>query len=102
VQEQIGTKTNWTDSDDLCLMFRAAYKDEFYLALRNALHAEVDSWRNSGCSNSAVDWMALWQQVSALEQTSRNSEATVFPHYDAPAKEIDPQQLVHLQGAQAH
>jgi anaerobic magnesium-protoporphyrin IX monomethyl ester cyclase len=102
VREQIGPKTNWTDSDDLCLMFRAAYKDEFYLALRNALHAEVDSWRNSGCSKSAVDWMALWQQVSALEQTSRNSEATVFPHYDASAKEIDRQQLVHLQGAQAH
>ena len=44
VQEQIGSKRNWTDSDDLCLMFKAAYKDEFYLALRNALHAEVDSW----------------------------------------------------------
>ncbi len=33
VQEQIGAKRNWTDSDDLCVMFRAAYKDEFYMAL---------------------------------------------------------------------
>ena len=48
VQEQIGAKRNWTDSDDLCVMFRAAYKDEFYMALRNALHAEVDSWKGNG------------------------------------------------------
>ena len=42
VQEQIGAKRNWTHSDDLCVMFRATYKDEFYMALRNALHAEVN------------------------------------------------------------
>ncbi len=46
VQEQIGAKRNWIDSDDLCVMFRAAYKDEFYIALRNALHAEVNSWNS--------------------------------------------------------
>ena len=28
VQEQIGAKKNWTHSDDLCVMFRATYKDE--------------------------------------------------------------------------
>jgi radical SAM superfamily enzyme YgiQ (UPF0313 family) len=93
VQEQIGPKRNWTDSDDLCLMFKAAYKDEFYLALRNALHAEVDSWRNN---KSAVDWMSLWENVFALEQTSRNSEATSFAHFEAPSTV----QLVHLQAAQ--
>ena len=101
VREQIGPKTNWTDSDDLCLMFTAAYKDEFYLALRNALHAEVDSWRDSSKANAA-DCVALWQQVFALEQTSRNSAATVFAHYDMSAKEASRQQLVHLQGAPAH
>ena len=74
VQEQIGSKRNWTDSDDLCLMFKAAYKDEFYLALRNALHAEVDSWHNGG----KVDCALLWENVFALEQSSRNSEATIF------------------------
>jgi anaerobic magnesium-protoporphyrin IX monomethyl ester cyclase len=74
VQEQIGSKRNWTDSDDLCLMFKAAYKDEFYLSLRNALHAEVDSWRER--LRKRGDWMALWEKVFALEQTSRNSEAT--------------------------
>ena len=88
VQEQIGAKTNWTDSDDLCLMFTAAYKDDFYLALRKALHAEVDSWRDGDAG--LADSVALWQEVFSLEGASRNSAATVF----AP--------LVQLQAAPAH
>jgi hypothetical protein len=71
-------------------MFTAAYKDEFYLALRNALHAEVDSWHESS-SVSAADVMGLWQEVFAFEKSSRNPAATVF----------HPQPLVHLQSAQA-
>jgi radical SAM superfamily enzyme YgiQ (UPF0313 family) len=101
VRGQIGSKTNWADSDDLCLMFTAAYKDEFYLALRNALHAEVDSWRDNGSAKSALALTDLWQQVFALEQTSRNAEATVFAHYDAPPKETNHYQLVRLQASQA-
>ena len=93
VQEQIGAKKNWTDSDDLCLMFKAAYKDEFYLALRNALHAEVDSWHKPGGSS---DLISLWRKVFAMEQSSRNSEATTFTHYEAPGTD----QLVQLQIAQ--
>jgi anaerobic magnesium-protoporphyrin IX monomethyl ester cyclase len=89
VQEQIGAKSNWTDSDDLCLMFKAAYKDEFYLALRNALHAEVDSWH----SNADVDWFSLWEKVFALEQRSRNSEATILTQYEEAGRD----QLVQLQ-----
>jgi anaerobic magnesium-protoporphyrin IX monomethyl ester cyclase len=77
VQEQIGTKRNWTDSDDLCVMFRAAYKDEFYMALRNALHAEVDSWKN-GDSSRSIDASFLWQQVFQLEPKTKNPEATTF------------------------
>jgi anaerobic magnesium-protoporphyrin IX monomethyl ester cyclase len=96
VKEQIGSKRNWTDSDDLCLMFKAAYKDEFYLSLRNALHAEVDSWRNDGHGKGDVDWL-LWDNVFALEQTSRNSEVTSLARYDTSVKE---DQLVHLQSAQ--
>jgi len=104
VRDQIGSKSNWTDSDDLCLMFTAAYKDEFYLALRNALHAEVDSWRDGSAAN-AVDCSALWQQVFALEQTSRNSAATVLADtvladHDVPARGRP--QLVRLQGVPAH
>jgi anaerobic magnesium-protoporphyrin IX monomethyl ester cyclase len=96
VQEQIGAKSNWTDSDDLCLMFKAAYKDEFYLALRNALHAEVDFWHSDGRPSAGQDWIALWDRVSDLEQTSRNSEATSFSNFETPGRD----QLVHLEAIQ--
>lgn len=86
VQEQIGAKRNWTDSDDLCVMFRAAYKDEFYMALRNALHAEVNSWRDDDAAE-AVDVRLLWQQVFDLEPKTRNTEATLFAK-DGPADAI--------------
>ena len=65
VQEQIGSKRNWTDSDDLCLMFKAAYKDEFYLALRNALHAEVDSWHGNGYQRRPGLGLPLGQSICA-------------------------------------
>jgi anaerobic magnesium-protoporphyrin IX monomethyl ester cyclase len=93
VQEQIGSKRNWTDSDDLCLMFKAAYKDEFYLSLRDALHAEVDSWHNQRASR---DLVSLWRKVFAMEQSSRNSEATTFAQFEVPGTD----QLVQLQTAQ--
>ena len=96
VREQIGSKRNWIDSDDLCLMFKAAYKDEFYLSLRNALHAEVDSWHNQAARGN-VDLQQLWQKVFELEQIARNSEATSFASYEAAAKNGSSQQLVSLQ-----
>ncbi|WP_353071317.1 B12-binding domain-containing radical SAM protein [Tunturiibacter gelidoferens] len=78
VQEQIGTKRNWTDSDDLCVMFFAAYKNDFYVALRNALHAEVDSWNSANKLGSQIDPVSLWQHVFELEVVSRNSKLTAF------------------------
>src|SRR5260370_24128612 len=41
VQEQIGVKRNWTDSDDLCVMFRATYKDQLYKPLTIALQTQT-------------------------------------------------------------
>ena len=48
VRQQLGDKQNWSDSDDLCVMFKGAYTDTFYRAVRDALHAEVDSWKPGG------------------------------------------------------
>ena len=42
VKLQLGAKKNWNDSDDLSMMFEGRFGSEFYLALRDALHAEVD------------------------------------------------------------
>jgi anaerobic magnesium-protoporphyrin IX monomethyl ester cyclase len=88
VREQLGVKTNWEDSEDLSMMFKGAYKSEFYRALHDALHAEVESW-NSGKAwrfrlqgpsmrpeQDSVSLTKLWDRVLSLEQTSRNADAT--------------------------
>jgi anaerobic magnesium-protoporphyrin IX monomethyl ester cyclase len=75
VRAQIGVKRNWTDSDDLCVMFTAAYNNEFYLNLRDALHAEVDSWKpNSAVSAASV--RAAWERLLEYEQYARNQDVT--------------------------
>jgi radical SAM superfamily enzyme YgiQ (UPF0313 family) len=79
VHTQLGVKRNWVDSDDLCIMFRAAYTTDFYRAVRDALHAEVDSWHNpQNARNSQVS--SLWRSVESMELTSRMSDATDLRH----------------------
>jgi radical SAM superfamily enzyme YgiQ (UPF0313 family) len=76
VRAQLGQKRNWTDSDDLCIMFKAAYTTEFYRAVRDALHAEVDSWRESEVSYETKSRIEeMWRKVYELEPVSRDAEA---------------------------
>jgi anaerobic magnesium-protoporphyrin IX monomethyl ester cyclase len=75
VRQELGQKRNWVDSDDLCIMFQAAYTTDFYRAVRDALHAEVDSWRDSETKNADAQAAALWKRVGELEPISRNAEA---------------------------
>jgi radical SAM superfamily enzyme YgiQ (UPF0313 family) len=85
VQDQLGQKRNWTDSDDLCIMFTAAYTTDFYRAVRDALHAEVDAWRlhDVSCKTKATI-SALWENVNDLEPVSRNKNAFASPGNNAP------------------
>ncbi|WP_276132990.1 B12-binding domain-containing radical SAM protein [Polluticoccus soli] len=39
VREQLGDKTNWTDSDELALMFENTYPREFYKRLHRYVHS---------------------------------------------------------------
>ena len=73
VKAELGAKRNWSDSDDLCVMFTAEYKDTFYRAVRDALHAEVDSWRAPAGRDEVSK---LWQRVAELEPICRNPEPT--------------------------
>lgn len=78
VQAQLGAKRNWTDSDDLCVMFTAAYTSDFYRAIRDALHAEVDSWQAGSAlpENHSELLQDLWRKVFDLEPLSRSTEIT--------------------------
>jgi anaerobic magnesium-protoporphyrin IX monomethyl ester cyclase len=84
VRAQLGQKRNWADSDDLCIMFKAAYTTEFYRAVREALHAEVDSWREAEVSRKTrIQIDDLWRTVDELEPVSRDAEA--LASLDRPA-----------------
>jgi radical SAM superfamily enzyme YgiQ (UPF0313 family) len=60
VAGQIGSKTQWTDSADLDLMFRGEYSADFYRALADALHSEVRRGAKSG---------SAWELVHELRNT---------------------------------
>jgi radical SAM superfamily enzyme YgiQ (UPF0313 family) len=75
VQHQLGAKRNWRDSDDLCATFTAEYKNEFYIALRDALHAEVTAWHTpSAHAPARID--GLWARVARMERTAHNARPT--------------------------
>jgi anaerobic magnesium-protoporphyrin IX monomethyl ester cyclase len=76
VRQQLGPKQNWADSDDLCVMFKGAYSDAFYRAIRDALHAEVDSWKIGSDGQQLGELTRLWKRVTLLEPISRNADAT--------------------------
>jgi radical SAM superfamily enzyme YgiQ (UPF0313 family) len=84
VQAQLGDKTNWSDSEDLSMMFQGAYTNEFYRALHDALHAQVDTWNS--CSTPAArkgvqahdEPDELWRRVMKLERTCRTPRPTVL------------------------
>ena len=77
VQRDLGRKRNWSDSDDLCVMFTAAYTDQFYRAMRDALHAEVDSWNAQEPSVNRRA-CACGRQVNRLEPSSRNATPPIL------------------------
>ncbi len=86
VQQQLGHKRNWTDSDDLCIMFTAAYTTDFYRAVRDALHAEVDAWKLPDVSRETEARIgALWKTVNDLEPVSHNPDAFASPARNVPA-----------------
>jgi len=87
VQAQLGEKTNWSDSEDLSMMFQGAYTNEFYRALHDALHAQVDSWnsiRSKATHKEQLEQQEpdeLWKCVIQLERTCRNPRPTVLGNY---------------------
>jgi radical SAM superfamily enzyme YgiQ (UPF0313 family) len=84
VREQLGTKTNWEDSGDISMMFHGAYSNDFYRALHDYLHAEVDRWNSRGmlagiqAGQDAADPNLLWQKIVRMESSCRNADATLL------------------------
>jgi anaerobic magnesium-protoporphyrin IX monomethyl ester cyclase len=80
VKQQLGAKQNWSDSEDLCVMFKGTYNDQFYRAIRDALHEEVKSWKSGAEQMHHAQRSAdLWKLVESLEPISRNADPTELP-----------------------
>jgi radical SAM superfamily enzyme YgiQ (UPF0313 family) len=60
VKNQLGTKANWSDSDDLEMMFQGAFPSDFYRALADALHQEVRFPRQT------LEHRNAWDKVEQL------------------------------------
>lgn len=92
VRAQLGEKTNWTDSEDLAMMFQGPYTSEFYRALHAALHAEVATWAaqdgwqpsapKSAARATASDFARvdeLWARVEEMEKVCQSPDPTPLP-----------------------
>ncbi len=101
VRQQLGSKQNWSDSEDLCVMFKGAYTDAFYRAIRDALHSEVDSWKLGAPLNRFDELERLWRRVDSLEPISRNADATELAHTEKAAARCDSELRARLVPVQA-
>ena len=93
VREQLGAKQNWSDSEDLCVMFKGTYTDRFYRAVRDALHEEVESWKPGTKQSQHAQLSAdLWRLVESLEPGSKNADPTELPEiaYDDQRRAFSP------------
>jgi anaerobic magnesium-protoporphyrin IX monomethyl ester cyclase len=60
------------------VMFKGTYKDEFYREIRDALHAEVDSWNTDSSLRDDNRVRNNWKRIALLEPASRNPDAMSF------------------------
>ena len=56
VRSQLGVKQNWVDSSDLALMYRGAFRPEFYRVLHRVVHHEFRSRRRPASLRALASW----------------------------------------------
>ena len=67
VRAQLGDKQHWTDSNDLAVMYPAAYTSEFYRTLHRLVHAEFRSHQGFSPYQALRAWI-LRRRVDRLAQ----------------------------------
>ncbi len=68
VKEQLGARANWSDSDDLAMMFRGTYTSAFYRRVRDVLHEEVAAFA-AGTNAAAETRLACDEKWRELDET---------------------------------
>jgi anaerobic magnesium-protoporphyrin IX monomethyl ester cyclase len=93
VHAQLGSKTHWTDSGDLAMMFEGTYDTAFYRQLHALLHREVElrpSSRGNGrapADAEAREALRLaWAELARGEGDHRSrSPSALAPHTTRPS-----------------
>ncbi len=65
VAPQLGAKTNWTDSNDLAMMFQGTYRSPFYRHLHNLIHRDLELRQKLASGIHSVEIFALLDQLNA-------------------------------------
>jgi anaerobic magnesium-protoporphyrin IX monomethyl ester cyclase len=76
VHAELRAKKNWSDSDDLAMMFRGAYSTDFYREIRTLLHEEVEARTSEGEVPAPWSFDAQWQELARREASHRIIERT--------------------------
>jgi radical SAM superfamily enzyme YgiQ (UPF0313 family) len=72
VRMDLSGKANWSDSDDLAMMFQGAYATDFYREIRDLLHEEVNARAGGGPRSREFD--ARWSGLERREAEHRSTE----------------------------
>jgi anaerobic magnesium-protoporphyrin IX monomethyl ester cyclase len=86
VAAQLGEKQNWTDSDDLAMMYRGPYTTAFYRTLHRVVHKEfrIRALRAARRGRSLRKTAALAYHVATLPLERRRLERLATLPHDAP------------------
>jgi len=82
VKQQLGSKTNWVDSQDLDLMYRGTYTTEFYRALHKVTHKKFRVWQGRDILKSC-----LTNPSNIPKGTMRRMAALVYHTITLPSAE---------------
>jgi anaerobic magnesium-protoporphyrin IX monomethyl ester cyclase len=65
VREQLAGKQNWDDSGDLAMMFSGTYTTDFYRAVRDLLHREINAGVEGPMTGLNAGWSSLETRAAA-------------------------------------
>jgi anaerobic magnesium-protoporphyrin IX monomethyl ester cyclase len=85
VKEQLGAKTNWSDSNDLSMMFQGSYQSPFYRKLHEVLHHDLELRQRIAAGPPDADLIAAidqlngdWLELGRLEVEHRSIAPTLI------------------------
>ena len=79
VKEQLGAQTNWSDSDDLAMMFEGTYSGPFYRKVRDLLHEEALASQATDRTERLSSLDRAWEELRASEEEFRSARPTDVP-----------------------